>query len=156
MVAEDVGVVAFDARHALFFLELLDGGNQVAIFGGAFVFLFGGGGVHALTQRANQIGLPAFEEELHVAHGFLIGLGRGQTLDARPQASADVVLQTRARMKAGQIHFAGGNQKVAVDQVDDAVGEVGREERSVVGAAVFAQAARYIDARIALAQVNFT
>ena len=112
----------------------------------------GGGLLHALAQRADQVRLAAFEKQLHVAHGFLIRLGRGQALHARAQAALDVVLQARARMKAGQVHLAGRNQKMAVDQVDDPVGEVGREVRAVVGAAVFAQAAGYVDARVAFAQ----
>ena len=39
VVAEDVGVIAFHTRHALFFLHLLDGGDQVSIFGGPFILL---------------------------------------------------------------------------------------------------------------------
>ena len=99
-----------------------------------------------------EIGLAAFEKELHVAHGFGVDLGRGQILHARTQATLDVVLQARARMVAGQIHFAGRNQEVAMDQVDDAIGEIGREVRAVVGAAVLAQAAGDVHAREALGQ----
>ena len=49
-------------------------------------------------RRARQIRLPALEEQLHVAHGFLIRLRRGQALHARPQAALDVVLQAGLRM----------------------------------------------------------
>ena len=152
MIAEDVGVVAFDGGDALLFLQLLDGRDQVAILGGALELLRLGGFGHALAQRFHQIGLAAFEKQLHVAHGFLINLRRGQSLHARAQAALDVELQARARMEAVQIHLAGWHQKVAVNQVDDAIGEIGREVRAVVGAAVLAQAAGDVDARIALAE----
>ena len=39
-----------------------------------------------------------------------------------------------------------------MNQVDDAIGEIGGEVRSVVGAAVFAQAAGYVDAGEALGE----
>ena len=55
-------------------------------------------------------------------------------------------------MKARQVDLARRNQKIAVDQVDDAVGQVGREVRTVVSAAVLAQAARDVHPRPALAQ----
>src|SRR5260370_39425594 len=44
VVAEDVHVIAFGGGHALLLLELLHGGDQVAIAGGALV-LFGLGGL---------------------------------------------------------------------------------------------------------------
>jgi len=42
-----------------------------------------------------------------------------------------------------------------MNQVDDAIGEIGREVRAVVGAAVLAQAARDVHAREALGQGEF-
>ena len=39
-----------------------------------------------------------------------------------------------------------------MDQIDDAIREIGREVGAVVGAAVFFQAAGYVDARVALGQ----
>src|SRR5581483_75410 len=51
-----------------------------------------------------------------------------------------------------QIHIAGGNQEVAVDQVHNAVRQIGREVGPVIGAAVFAQAPGDVDPRVALAQ----
>ena len=55
-------------------------------------------------------------------------------------------------MKARQIDLARRNQKIAVDQIDDAVRQIGREVRTVVSAAVFAQAAGDVNPRPALAQ----
>src|SRR5438445_248887 len=55
-------------------------------------------------------------------------------------------------MKARQIHFARGNQKMPVDQVNNPVRQVGREVGAVVGAAIFSKAARDIDSRESLPQ----
>ena len=55
-------------------------------------------------------------------------------------------------MKAREVHLARRNQKIAVDEIDDAIREIGREVGAIVGAAVLAQAARDVDARPALAQ----
>src|SRR5712691_68820 len=55
-------------------------------------------------------------------------------------------------MKARQIHFAGRNQKMTVDQVNDSVRQVGREVRAIVGAAIFSEPARDIYSREALSQ----
>jgi hypothetical protein len=156
VIAEDVGVVAFGGGDALAFLQLLDGGNQIAVAGGALVLLRGRGLLHALVQRAAQIRGTAFEKKFHVAHGFLISIGRGQVLHARAQAAFDVVLQAGARMKAREVDLARWNQKVAVNEIDDAIGKIGREVRPVVSAAVLAQAAGDVDARPALTQVSFT
>ena len=100
VIAEDVGVVAFGGGDALLLLQLLDGGDQVAIAGGALELLRLGGFRHALAQRFDQVGLAAFEEKLHVAHGFAVDLGRGQVLHARTQAALDVVLEAGARVVA--------------------------------------------------------
>ena len=152
VVAEDVRIVAFHAGHALLLLQLLYRGDQVAILRGALVLLRGGGFFHALPQRADQVGLAAFQEKLHVAHRFLIGLGSSQTLHTGSETSPDVVLQAGPRVKAVQVHLAGRDQEVAMNQVDDAVGEVGREVRPVVVAAVFPQAAGHVDAGKAFPQ----
>ena len=74
VVAEDIGVVAFDRGDALFFLELLDRGNQIAIFGSSFVLLIFGSFRHALAKRPGEVGWTPFEEHLHVANRFLINL----------------------------------------------------------------------------------
>ncbi len=41
-------------------------------------------------------------------------------------------------MKAREVNFTGWNQKIAMDQINDAVGEVGGKVRAVVGAAILA------------------
>ena len=54
-------------------------------------------------------------------------------------------------MKAREIHLARRHQKVAVDEVHQAVRQIGRKVRAEVSRAVLAQAARHVDARILLA-----
>src|SRR5208337_1359881 len=138
MEAEDIGVVALGGGNALLLLQLLYGGDEVAIAGGALELLCFGGFGHALTQRFDEVGLAAFEKKFHVAHSFTVDLGRGQILYARTEATLDVKLEAGAWMIAGQIHFARRDHEMAMNQVDDAIGEVGREVRAVVGAAVLA------------------
>ena len=60
----------------------------------------------------------------------------------------DVVLQTGYGMVPRQIHLARRHQKMAVDEVHQAVRQVGREVRAVVRGAILAQAPRYVNARI--------
>ena len=53
-------------------------------------------------------------------------------------------------MVAREIDFAAGDEKAAVDEFDDAVSEIAGEVRSVVGGAVFAEAAGDEDLREAI------
>ena len=53
----------------------------------------------------------------------------------------DVVLQAGAGMVAGEIDLATGNEKTAMDELDNAVGEVAGKVGAIVGRAVLAQAA---------------
>jgi hypothetical protein len=53
-------------------------------------------------------------------------------------------------MVAIQVNLARGNQEVAMNQVDDSIGKVGREVRAVIDTAILAQATRYVDPWIAL------
>ncbi len=152
VIAEHVGIVAFDGGDALFLLQLLHRRNQVAISRRALVLLGLGGLFHALAQRAQQVGGPAFEKQFHIAHRFLVDLGRGQSFHARPQAAFDVVLQAGTRMKAREINLAGRHHEVAVDQVHDAIGQVRGKIRAVVSAAIFPQPPGHIDPGKALAQ----
>ena len=53
-------------------------------------------------------------------------------------------------MVARQVHLAGGNQEVPVNQLYDAIGQIGREVRAVVAAPIFPEAPRDIDPGIGL------
>ena len=155
VVTEYIGIIAFRGGDALPLLQLLDGGDQIAIPGRALVLFGLGGLLHARLQRSGEIGGTAFEKQLHISHRFLISRRRGQGFDARAQAALDVVLQAGPGMVTREIHFAGRHQKVAVDEIDDAVGEVRGDVRTVVSAAIFTEAACDVHPRKTLAQRQF-
>ena len=100
-----------------------------------------GGGRHARGECALKFGLAAFEKELCVANGLLVDLGSGEFFDAGAQAAMYVVLQAGAGMVAREIDFATGQQKAAMNEFDNAIGEVAGKVRPVIGGAVFAQSA---------------
>ncbi len=142
VISEDVSVVAeLGGGDALFLLELVDSGDLVAEAGGGLELLGFGGGHHARGEGALELGMAALKEELRIAHGLLVGLGRGETFDAGAQAAMDVVLKACAGVVAGEINLATGQQKAAVDEFYNAIGEIAGEIRAVVGGAVLAQAA---------------
>ena len=62
-----------------------------------------------------QLGVAAFEQHAHIAHGFLIFRRRAQTLDARAETAFDVILETRPRRFAVDFNVAGAQLKSAVD-----------------------------------------
>src|SRR6266702_3425670 len=83
-----------------------------------------------------KLGGLSFEQHTHVAYCLGVNLLGCKFTDARSQAALDVELQAWARMFSRQVDFAGGNQEVAMNQVDDPVckvrGEVGAEVRSAI------------------------
>ena len=142
VIAEDVGVVAlFGGGDALLFLELVDRPQLVAQPRGGLELLRLGGGQHPRAQRALQLGMAAFQKKLRVLDGGGVSLGGGQALHARAQAAMDVVLQAGPGMVAGQIDLATGDEKAAVDQLHDPVGQVPGKVGAVIGRAVLAQPA---------------
>ncbi len=96
--------------------------------------------LHALFQRFAQLSSSPFKKHLGIAHGFAICLRGCQTLDTWAKTALDVVLQAGTRVIAREVHFAAGNEKAAVDQINDAMRQIAREIRPIIGAAVFAQA----------------
>jgi len=72
--------------------------------------------------------------------------------NAGAEAAADVVLEAGARVVAGEIDLATGQEEAAMDEVDDAVGEIAGEVGTVVDAAVAAEAAGDEDFRPAIAE----
>ncbi len=97
--------------------------------------------MRAVRERSSS-DVAAFEEELRVADGLLVDFRRGESFDAGAEAAMNVVLQAGAGMVAREIDLATGDEKAAMDELDDAIGEVAGKVRAVVGGAVFAQAAR--------------
>jgi hypothetical protein len=94
--------------------------------------------------------MTAFEEHADVTNRFSVSLGRGQAGDAGAEASLDVVLQTRTSVVAIEIHGAGGDEEVPVDEIGDAISKRGREVRAKVKRAILAQSSGDIDAGVAL------
>ena len=139
VVAENVGVVAQLRRgDALLLLELVHGGELIAQARGGFELLGFGGGHHARGEGALQLGVAAFEKQLRVADGVLVGFGRGEAFNTRAETAVNVVLQAGAGMVAREIDLATGQKKTAVDKLDDAIGEIAGEVRAVVGGAILA------------------
>ncbi len=60
----------------------------------------------------------------------------------------DVILQARMRVGSREIHFAGRNLEVAMNEVHQPVRQVAGKIRAVVSGAVLDQAARHVHARI--------
>ena len=146
VIAEDVGIVVLlGGGDALFLLQLVHRRELIAQPCGGFKLFSLGGGQHACLQRAFEVGVPSFQKQLRVADGRAIGLGRRESLHAGAQAAMNVVLQAGARMIALQIDLAAGDEKAAMDQLDDAIGEVAGKVGAVVGRSVLAQAAGHKD-----------
>ena len=141
VIAEDVSVVALlGGSGALLLLKLMDGGELIAQLGGGFKLLGFGGGCHACGQCAFQFGVAAFQQQARVTHGARVNLRRRQSLDAGAQAAMNVVLQAGARVIAGEIDLATGNQKAAMNQLNHAPSQAAGKVGAKVGGAVFQQA----------------
>ncbi len=142
VIAKYVGfVVLLDGGNALFLLQLVDCGELITQARGGFELLSFSGGYHACGERTLQFCVLAFKEELHISNGVCVNLRRGEAFNTRAQAAVNVVLQTGTGMVAGEIDLATGNEKAAMDELDDAVGQVAGKVWAVVGCAVLAQAA---------------
>ncbi len=72
VIAKDIGVIVkLGGGDALFFLQLVYGGELVAQARSGLELLGFGGGHHARGEGALQLGVAAFEKKLRVADGFL-------------------------------------------------------------------------------------
>ena len=146
VVAEDVGVIVLPGGGgALLFLKLVNGGELVAQLGGSLEALALGCLHHARGERPFQLGVAAFQQQSGVAHRAGINLRRGKLLDAGAEAAMNVVLQAGALVVAGEIDLATGNEKAAMDQLDDAPSQVAGKVWAVVGRAVLQQPPRHED-----------
>jgi len=142
VITEDVGVVALlNSCHSLLFLKLMDGGELIAQPGSGLELFRFGGGQHACVQGAFKLGMAAFKEELRIAHSIGVGFEGGEPLNTRSETAVNVVLQARPRMKAAEVDIAAGDKKAAVNEFDDAVGEISGEIRAVISGSIFAQSA---------------
>src|SRR3954471_609719 len=104
--AEHVGIIAFGGSDTLLVLKLLDGGDEVAIFGGELELLVLGGCDHAGVQRFREFRLLALQKEADVVDGFGVTRIGDHAFDTRSETTSDVVLQTGARMVTAQVDVA--------------------------------------------------
>ena len=145
--AEHVGIVAGSGGDFLPFLHFGDGAQQVAVGGGLFELFVFRRGVHADLEAVGQVAAPAFEEHAHIVRGFRVAFVSDQAGDAGAEAAVNVVLQAGARMRAGQVHGAGRDQKMFVDQVNHLIRQARWEIGAEIHRAVFGQAAGDVDPR---------
>src|ERR1022692_1586030 len=110
---ENIDIVALGRGHLLALVEFLHGGQQVAQRAGFFEPRGLRRGFHTGAQFGGKVGVPALQEQAHIAHCAAIRVIGGQPFHAGPQAAMDVVLQTRLGMVARQVHLARRHQKMA-------------------------------------------
>lgn len=148
--AEDIGIFVVRRGDALLIAHLMDSGDLITQTTGRFEeHVFGGCG-HSLGQPALQLVSAAFKEEANVADSFGVGVGGDEAVDAGAEAALDVVLQAGARMIATEVDFAAGYEEAAVDEIDQAMGQVAREVGAEVGTAILPQTAGYEDLGITI------
>ena len=103
---------------------------------------------HAGPQFARQVGVAAFEKQADIAHRGGVGFVGGEAFHARSQAAVNVILQARLGMEAGEVHLARRHQEVSMDEVHQAMRQVGGKVGAEVGGAILAQAPRHVNARV--------
>ena len=131
-------------------LNVFNGRQQVAIAGGLFILLRGGGLRHALAQTFHQIVAAPFEKRTRVAGGFGVNLIGGKPGYARPQAPLNVVLQAGARMGPPEVHRAGRHAKGFVNEVHNAIRQASGEKRPEIDGPILAKPPRDVNARVFL------
>ena len=151
VVAEDVCVLVVGGGDPLLVLHLVDGDDLVTEACGQLELLGIGGVGHPFGQEGLEFAGPSFEEELDVSNGLFVGFGGCEAFDAGAEAALDVVLKAGARMIAREINLAGGDEEAAVDEIDEAMGEVAWEVGTEVGGTVFTQTPGNEDFGIAVA-----
>src|ERR1019366_6722142 len=145
---EDIDVVAFGGGHFLALFDLFHGGDQIAQSGGFLEARVSASGLHTHPHIARQIGVAALQKEADVVDGGGVGVVGSESLDAGPQAAVNMELQAGVGVKTGEVYLAGGDPEVAVDEVHQAVRQVGGEVGAEVGGAVLAQSPGHVDARV--------
>ena len=87
-------------------------------------------------QLPLEILMSAFEKQPDIAHGLCVGLLGHQTFDARPVASVDVEF-SMMRVFTRQIHIAGRDFEVSMDEVHQPVRQIAWKVRAKIAGAVF-------------------
>ncbi len=146
--SQDVDVFALGGRDLLLLLHLFDGRGQVAQRGGFLKTRVDGGLLHPRAQALDQILQASFQEQTHIAHRRGVLFVRSETFDAWPQAAMDVILQARMRMEARQVHFAGRNLEVAMNEMHQPMRQVAGKIGAEIAGAVLDEPPRHVHARI--------
>ena len=76
---------------------------------------------------------------------MVVGFVGDEAGDAGAVAAVDVVFETGVGMSAVKVDFTGGDFEIAMDEIDEAVGEVAGEVRAEVSA-ILTEAASDVDA----------
>src|SRR5580704_17127043 len=145
---EHVGVVAGSSGNFLPLFNLFQGMQEVAVTCGLLVTLVLRCLHHALTEAGQQVVTAAFQKGTRVARRLRVFFVRYEAGDARTPATVNVILQAGARMLPREVHRAGRNPEVFVNEMNDAVGEAVREAGPETDRAILAQAARHVNSRI--------
>src|SRR5207248_3763617 len=100
--------------------------------------------------------MPApFQEHARIVRRLDVTLVGGKPRHAGAKTTLDVILQTRPRMAAREVHGARRDHKTFVNEVQNAAREARRKIRSKVERAILLDAAGEINARILLCSSEF-
>src|SRR2546428_4087502 len=114
--SEHVGVIAGGGGNLLALLDLFEGVQEIAVTGGLLVTLAVGGLHHALAEAHQEVMAPALQKSARVAGRLRVFLLRSKTGHTRAPAALNVILQAGTRMRPGQVHGAGRNSEVFVNE----------------------------------------
>jgi hypothetical protein len=92
--------------------------------------------------------VSALQEHAYIAHRGGVSFVGGEPLHARPEAAMNVELQAGLGVKTGKIHLARRNLEMPVDEVHQAVRQIGGEVGAEIGGAILPQAPGNVDARV--------
>ena len=115
--SEDVHVAIGCRRHFLLLAKRDDRPMQIAIACGDLELSFVRELPHTLLEIPCEFFIFAFEQNLHIACGFLIFILCAQSLDARPEAPLEMILETRTRQLAIDIDLACAKLERAIDEI---------------------------------------
>ena len=150
---DDVGVVVARGDDPLVLGDRLDGADLVAERGGALELEGVAGRLHLLPQLAlDALGIAVQELDDLADHLAVFGAVGGA--DAGSNATVDVVLEAWTLVDAGDRLGARAVGKELLQQVHGLAHRPGAGERAEVASAVMQDAAREVDLRELLAQVD--
>src|SRR5579883_778714 len=136
---ENVGVVAGGGGDLLALFYIFEGAQEISVAGGLLVMLFLRSLHHARAEADHEVVAAALEKGASIVHGFGVFLVGNKPGDARAPTTLNVILEARPRVLTRQVHRAGGDAEMFVNEMDDAVGKAVREKWAEINRAVFAK-----------------